>query len=67
MTVSAIVKMYIAKALKEEISIKCPGYGESAKSRVFEASMNGLHVGREVLYRAIELAAEDKAKIEPQP
>ena len=54
-----IVKHYIELALREKIKRERPDYGSSTTEKVVAASMGltGPHVTKDVLYRAIELAA----------
>lgn len=56
------VRHYIELALRESLARKCPGYGKSAIETVVSASMKGLHVSKEILYRAIEMAAATRPK-----
>ena len=65
MTISTIVRRYVEMALREKIARECQGYGPDTVERVVAASMNGMHVSKDVLYRAIELAARDKSPCAP--
>jgi hypothetical protein len=51
------VREYIRLAIIETVNEKCPGYSQHTKDLVINASMAGLHVTRDVLYRAIEIAS----------
>lgn len=58
MKISNQVRKYIELALREQLSKDCPNYGNKTIERIVKSSMDGLHVTKEVLYRAIALAAE---------
>jgi hypothetical protein len=57
---NAQAKKYIEMAIREKLKRECPGYGESVIQKVVSASIPGLGVSKDVLVRAIELAAADK-------
>jgi hypothetical protein len=50
---------YIELALRERLKINCPNFGQSTIAKIVDASMDGLNVSKEVLYRAIEMASEN--------
>jgi len=66
MVASKTSRKYIEMAVRENIAKVRPDYPPSLVEKVVSASMNGLDVKKDTLYRAIELAALD-AKIITAP
>jgi len=59
MAIKNIVREYIGKALMEKLIEIYPNF-PSTRQKVYDVSMKGLGVTKDILYRAIELAAENK-------
>lgn len=62
MHISNEVRKYIELALRQHIAESRPDYAPVIIDAVVEASMNGLHVSKETLYKAIDLAIKDQHK-----
>jgi hypothetical protein len=61
----AIAREYIKKALRAKIAEKRPDYASKVIETVVSASMDdGIYVSKDVLYRAIEMAANDAKQAE---
>jgi hypothetical protein len=65
--IGAIARKYIELALREKIASERPDYWKKTIDAVVTASIGTdfAHVSKEVLYRAIELAAEERGLNEP--